>query len=103
MSSTFDFCSLNLILFSFAHSEILLISTLTMFSASLMDIAFIMITKASANAIVFVWLVYLRFKRELCCMFQNPGSQHDPFWQPLVIFFPILQLFIYITALLSLK
>ena len=103
MSITFDFCSLNLILFSFVHSENLLTSTLAMFSASLIDYAFIIITKSSANVIVFIWLVYLRFKRELYCMFQNPVPHHEPCGQSLVIFFSSLQLFIDITALLSLK
>ena len=62
---TFGFCSLNLILFSFAHAEILLNSTLAMFSASLIDSAFIMITKSSVNATVFECLVYLKLRREL--------------------------------------
>ena len=87
MSIIFEICSLNLILFSFAHSEILFISTLEIFSDFLMDSALIIITKLPANAIVFVRLVYLRFKRGLYCMFQHPGPQHDHCEEPVVNFF----------------
>jgi hypothetical protein len=62
----------------------LLNSSLSMFSASLMESAFIMITRSSAKATVFVWSVYLRLSKELYCMFQKPGPQHDPCGQPLV-------------------
>jgi hypothetical protein len=55
-----------------------------MFSASPIESAFIITTKSSANATVFVCLVYLKLKIELYCMFQNPGPQHDPCGQPLV-------------------
>ena len=86
-SMTFDLCSLNLILLLTAHFEILLSSTLVMFSASRMESAFIIITTSSANAITFVCSVYLSVRRELYCtsMFQYPGPLHDPCGQPLVI------------------
>jgi hypothetical protein len=64
ISITFDLCSLNLILLLTAHDEILLNSTLAMFSSSHMDSVFIIITKLSANATAFV-LVYFSVRREL--------------------------------------
>ena len=64
-SITFDFCSVNHILLSFAHAEILFSSTLAMFSASVIESAFIMITRLSAKATVFIWQVYLRLNKEL--------------------------------------
>jgi hypothetical protein len=44
-------------LFSSARAEILLSSTLAIFSASLMESAFTITTKSSAKATIFVWLV----------------------------------------------
>ena len=64
-------------IFSFDNVEIFLISTLEMISAFLMDSAYIIVTKSFANATVFVWLVYLRFRSELYCMFQKPGPQQE--------------------------
>ena len=65
ISITFYLCSLNLIFLLTAHAKILINSTLSMFSASCMDSAFIIITKASANTTPFVWLVYLNVRREI--------------------------------------
>ena len=72
-----------------------------MFSTSI-DSAFIII-KSSAKATTFEWFVYLRLSSGLYCIFQNPGLQHDPFGQPLVMLFSVLKLFIVITAFLSFR
>ena len=54
---TFDFPSLNFILFSAAHSAIIFCSMLAKFSASPIDYASSIITKSSAKAIIFVFRI----------------------------------------------
>jgi hypothetical protein len=65
-------------LFSFDHFEIFSQFNIGNVLASLIDSALIMITMSSGIATVFVWLVYLRLKSNLNCMFQKPGPQQDP-------------------------
>jgi hypothetical protein len=53
-SMTFDFCSLKVILFSFAQLDILPISMLAEFSASCTFSALTAISRSSANAMALV-------------------------------------------------
>jgi len=61
----FDFFSLKRILLAVAHVEIFVSSELEMFSASITVLPLVARIKSSANAIVLVRCVKLRFKREL--------------------------------------
>ena len=100
-SISFDISSLNFILLSVAHYAILFSSMLAKFSASPIDSASTINTKTSAKAKLFVCFVYLRVRVVLYLMFHSPGPQHDPCGHPLVMWFSILMLFIFITAFLS--
>jgi len=83
---TLDFCSLNVILFSFAQLDIFLISMLAWFSASRTVSALMAISKSSAKAIAFVRLPYSRLSSELYWIFQNAGRQQEP-WGAFAHFF----------------
>jgi len=65
MSITFNFWSLNRVLLSFAHTEILLSSMLAMFSISLTVLALVKSRISSAKAIIFVRFENFRLRREL--------------------------------------
>ena len=58
----------------------MLSSTFAMFCASLIESAFIMITRSSAKATVFVWLLYLRLNKELYVPKTRPATWH--LWAP---------------------
>jgi hypothetical protein len=75
---TLDFCSLNVILFSFVQLDIFLISMLAWFSASRTVSALTAVSKSSAKAIAFVPLLYLRLSSELYWILENPGPQQEP-------------------------
>ena len=77
-----DFCSLNVILFSFAQLDIFLISNLAWFSASRTVSALTAISKSSGRAIAFVRLPHSRLSSELYWIFQNAGPQQEP-WDSL--------------------
>ena len=98
-----DFCSLNIILFPFAQLDIFLISMLAWFSASRRVYALKAISKSSAKAIAFVRLPYSRLSSELYWIFQNAGTQHEPWGRFLLNSFSICVLFVLKIAVLPLK
>jgi hypothetical protein len=98
-----DFCSLNVILFSFAQLDIFLISMLAWFSALRSVSALTAISKSSAMAIAFVRLPYSRLSSQLYWIFQNAGPQQELCGKPLLTSFSICMLFVLKIAVLPLK
>jgi hypothetical protein len=100
---TFDFCLLNVNLLPYAQLDIFLISMLAWFSAPRTVSALTTISKSSAKAIAFVRLPYSRLISELYWIFQNAGTEHEPWGQFLFTSFSICVLFVLKIAVLPLK
>jgi hypothetical protein len=89
-----DFSSFKCVLLAVAHAENFVSSVFEMFSASVTVFPLVARIRLSANAMVLVRCVKLRFKRELYKILYRPGPQNELWGHPLVISASILILFI---------